>query len=131
MNPALEYHNLQTRRRFFEGAGLQVGGIALAQLLGHRSLAAKPLGKEGVHPALPGFPHFAPKAKNLIYLHMNGAPSQMDLFDHKPKMEEYFDKDLPDSIRNNQRITGMTSGQARFPVAPSKFAFERCRWFPR
>ena len=126
MNPALEYHNLQTRRRFFKGAGLQVGGIALAQLLGHRSLAAKPLGQEGVHPALPSLPHFAPKAKNLIYLHMNGAPSQMDLFDHKPEMEKYFDKDLPDSVRNNQRITGMTSGQARFPVAPSKFKFEKC-----
>ena len=126
MNPALEYHNLQTRRRFFQGVGLQVGGIALAQLLGHRSLSAKPLGQEGVHPGLPSLPHFAPKAKNLIYLHMNGAPSQMDLFDHKPKMEEYFDKDLPDSIRNNQRITGMTSKQARFPVAPSKFSFEPC-----
>ena len=50
----------------------------------------------------------------------------MDLFDHKPEMEKYFDKDLPDSVRNNQRITGMTSGQARFPVAPSKFKFERC-----
>ena len=79
-----------------------------------------------MHPALPGFPNFKPKAKNLIYLHMNGAPAQMDLFDHKPVMEEYFDKDLPDSVRNNQRITGMTSGQARFPVAPSKFKFEKC-----
>ena len=77
-------------------------------------------------PPLSGFPHFAPKAKRLIYLHMNGAPSQLDLFDHKPQLQEYFDKDLPDSIRNNQRITGMTSGQARFPVAPSKFAFKAC-----
>ena len=126
MNPALEYHNLQTRRQFFQGAGLKVGGVALAQLLGQRAFGAKPSGGVGVHSALPGFPHFAPKAKNLIYLHMNGAPAQMDLFDYKPKMEEFFDQELPASVRNNQRITTMTSGQARFPVAPSKFAFERC-----
>ena len=126
MNPALEYHQLQTRRRFFQGAGLKVGGIALAQLLGQRAFAGKPAPAGGIHPALPGLPHFAPKAKNLVYLHMNGAPAQMDLFDYKPKMQEFFDKELPDSVRNNQRITTMTSGQARFPVAPSKFAFERC-----
>ena len=79
-----------------------------------------------MHPALPDLPHFAPKAKRLIYLHMNGAPSQIDLFDHKPRLTDHFDQDLPDSIRNGQRITTMTSGQKRFPVAPSKFKFERC-----
>lgn len=127
MNPAIEFHNLQNRRTFFQGAGLKLGGIALAQLAGKQAfanLANSP--KEDMHPALPGFPNFKPKAKNLIYLHMNGAPAQMDLFDHKPMMEKYFDKDLPDSVRNNQRITGMTSGQERFPVAPSKFKFEKC-----
>ena len=106
MNPAIEFHNLQNRRTFFQGAGLKLGGIALAQLAGKQSfanLANAP--KEDMYPALPGFPNFKPKAKNLIYLHMNGAPAQMDLFDHKPMMEEYFDKDLPDSVRNNQRIT--------------------------
>jgi hypothetical protein len=81
---------------------------------------------------LPGFPHFAPKAKRLIYLHMNGAPSQLDLWDHKPKLQEYFDKDLPDSVRNGQRITTMTSGQTRFPVAPTMFKFNQAgqsgRW---
>ena len=126
MNPALEYHQLQTRRQFFEGAGLKVGGVALAQLLGQRGLLAKEASAGGVHPALPGFPHFSPKAKNLIYLHMNGAPAQMDLFDYKPEMDRFFDQELPASVRNNQRITTMTSGQVRFPVAPSKFAFERC-----
>ena len=54
---------------------------------------------------------------------MNGGPSQMDLFDYKPKMDEWFDKDLPDSIRKGQRLTTMTSGQARFPIAPSKYKF--------
>jgi hypothetical protein len=126
MNPAFEYHQQQSRRQFFQGAGLKVGGIALAQLLGHRALAAKPAVADDVHPALPGLPHFAPKAKNLIYLHMNGAPAQLDLFDYKPRLEKYFDQELPDSVRNGQRITTMTSGQKRFPVAPSKFAFERC-----
>ncbi len=126
MDPALEYHHLQSRRRFFQGAGLKVGGIALAQLLGQRSLSARPTVTDDIHPALPGLPHFAPKAKNLIYLHMNGAPAQQDLFDYKPQMEKFFDKELPDSVRNGQRITTMTSGQKRFPVAPSRFAFERC-----
>src|SRR5207344_1121560 len=67
--------------------------------------------------------HFAPKAKQVIYLHMVGGPSQMDLFDYKPKMTEFFDKDLPESVRMGQRITTMTSGQARFPVAPTLFKF--------
>ena len=63
------------------------------------------------------------KAKHVIYLHMVGGPSQMDLYDYKPKMNEWFDKDLPDSVRMGQRLTTMTSGQARFPIAPSKFKF--------
>ena len=127
MNPAFEYHQLQNRRQFFQGAGLKLGTLALAQIAGQRALAAAKTEVNGdVHPPLPGFPHFAPKAKRLIYLHMNGAPSQIDLFDKKPRLTDYFDQELPDSIRNGQRITTMTSGQKRFPVAPSKFAFERC-----
>ena len=126
MNPANEFHQLQNRRQFFQGAGLKVGGIALASMLGQRLLGAQNAGEADMHPALPGLPHFAPKAKRLIYLHMNGAPSQIDLFDHKPRLTNYFDQELPASVRNNQRITTMTSGQKRFPVAPSKFKFERC-----
>jgi hypothetical protein len=68
-------------------------------------------------------PHFAPKAKRVIYLHMVGGPSQMDMFDYKPQMNEWYDKDLPDSIRQGQRLTTMTSGQSRFPIAPSKYKF--------
>lgn len=129
MNPAVTYHDLLTRRRFFEGAGLKLGGLALATLAGRSSIASpgrETAGTSSVHPALHGFPHFAPKAKRLIYLHMNGAPSQLDLFDHKPGLQKLFDTDLPDSIRQGQRITTMTSGQARLPVAPSKFAFRQC-----
>jgi hypothetical protein len=129
MNPAIDFHEELTRRRFFEGAGLKVGGIALASLMGERVFgsAPKPPADSGqVHPPLPGFPHFSPKAKRIIYLHMNGAPSQLDLFDHKPGLKDYFDKELPESVRNGQRITTMTSGQSRLPVAPSMFNFEQC-----
>ena len=70
-------------------------------------------------------PHFAPKAKRVIYMHMEGAPSQIDLFDYKPQLRRRFNQDLPDSIRQGQRLTGMTSGQTRFPVAPSIFKFAR------
>ena len=136
MNPALEYFRQQHRRQFFAGAGLKVGGLALAGLLGNSGQAtnafANNVGADQsssspqVHPPLPGFPHFPPRAKRLIYLHMNGAPSQIDLFDYKPGLKDYFDKELPDSVRNGQRITTMTSGQKRFPCAPSKFKFQRC-----
>lgn len=129
MNPAIEYHQQLTRRKFFEGAGLKVGGLALASLMGERAFGstAGPVSGTGqMQSPLPGFPHFAPKAKRLIYLHMNGAPSQLDLFDHKPGLKERFDTELPESVRQNQRITTMTSGQSRLPVAPSMFDFKQC-----
>ena len=122
MDPLFARDLLQTRRQFFGHTGLRLGGLALAGLLDRAhgaSAAHSPL----VHPALAGFPHFAPKAKRLIYLHMNGGPSQLDLFDYKPQLADKFDTDLPDSIRKGQRITTMTSGQARLPVAPSMFKF--------
>src|SRR6059036_2841020 len=78
----------------------------------------------GFGAALPETHHPA-KAKHVIYLHMVGGPPQMDLYDYKPKMQEFYDKDLPDSIRQGQRLTTMTSGQARFPIAPSKYKFEQ------
>ncbi len=136
MNPFHEFQLNQTRRQFFGNSGLRLGGMALA-LLGARQLGGQILGStsaptDRVHPPLPGFPHFAPKAKNLIYLHMNGAPSQLDLWDYKPRLVDYFDKDLPESVRQGQRITTMTSGQNRFPVAPSMFQFHQAgncgRW---
>lgn len=134
MHPCFEHQLLQTRRQFFGSAGLSVGGVALGMLLGDTVRADAPAqnAAQKAYPPLPGLPHFAPKAKSLIYLHMNGAPSQIDLWDYKPKLHEYFDKDLPESVRGTQRITTMTSGQARFPVAPSKFKFTQAgqcgRW---
>jgi hypothetical protein len=100
-----------------------MGGAALASLLGSSgsSLLA---GEPGAAHAAPG-PHFKAKAKRVIYLHMVGGPSQMDLFDHKPGMQEWYDKDLPESVRAGQRLTTMTSGQTRFPIAPSKYSFTR------
>ncbi len=71
--------------------------------------------------------HFAAKAKHVIYLHMVGGPSQMDLFDYKPVMKEWYDKDLPESVRMGQRLTTMTSGQARFPIAPSMYQVRAVR----
>jgi len=121
MDPILDLLRRQTRRHFLGESGLGLGGIALAGLLGRNSATAA-VGP-AVHPPLPGFPQHAAKAKHIIYLHMNGAPSQLDLWDYKPQLQAHYDKDLPDSIRKGQRITTMTSGQARFPVAPSLFKF--------
>ncbi|MFN0129009.1 MAG: DUF1501 domain-containing protein [Verrucomicrobiales bacterium] len=124
MNPLFERQLLATRRQFFGSSGLRLGGLALAWLMGQeKSRAAATVAPGSAHPALPGFPHFAPKAKRLVYLHMNGAPSQIDLWDYKPRLKEYFDKDLPPSVQGGQRLSTMTSGQQRFPVAPSKFKF--------
>ncbi|MHA3773533.1 DUF1501 domain-containing protein [Verrucomicrobiota bacterium sgz303538] len=127
MDPFFEYQLNLTRRQFFGQTGVRLGGVALSWLLGNALTrnAAASVAADRVHPALAGLPHFAPKAKSLIYLHMNGGPSQLDLFDYKPGLKEQFDKDLPDSIRKGQRITTMTSGQSRLPVAPSMFKFSQ------
>ncbi|HET6423689.1 MAG TPA: DUF1501 domain-containing protein [Planctomycetaceae bacterium] len=123
MNPLIDFHLQQSRRQFFGQTGLRLGGIAMASMLAGRASAAD--NSPQMHPALADLPHFAPKAKSIIYLHMNGGPSQIDLWDYKPVLAEHFDKDLPDSIRMGQRITTMTSGQSRLPVAPSKFKFSQ------
>src|SRR5687768_16668253 len=128
MHPIFERQLSQTRRQFF-GNGVRLGGLALGLLAASKARAAvtspAAVSSGPVHQGLPGFPHHRPRAKSLIYLHMNGGPSQIDLWDYKPQLQEYFDKDLPDSAKKGQRITTMTSGQARFPVAPSKFKFSR------
>jgi hypothetical protein len=114
MHPSDKAVQLETRRQFFGRGARGLGVAALASLFGEGGSA-----KEG----LPGLPHFAPKAKRAIYLHMVGGPSQLDLYDYKPVMKDWFDKDLPESIRQGQRLTTMTSGQSRFPIAPSVFKF--------
>ncbi len=119
MTPAAESQRAQvslaqmTRRHFFQQSSFGLGVAALGSLLS----------RDGYASALPSLTHIAPKAKRVIYLFQSGGPSQMDLFDHKPQMEPLFDTELPASVRMGQRITTMTSGQTRFPVAPSMFKF--------
>lgn len=118
MDPMREHFQAMTRRHFFGKGAMGLGTAALASLLPNAQTASAANG-------LPGLPHFAPKAKRAIYLFMAGAPSQIDLLDYKPQMNDKFDTDLPDSIRMGQRLTTMTSGQARFPIAPSKYKFQQ------
>jgi len=120
-SPIDERKLLINRRRFFGlGAkavtGSLLGRAAMGSLLASEAAGAQPMA-EG--------PHFAPKAKRVIYMHMEGGPSHLDLWDYKPGLRDRFDEDLPGSIRMGQRLTGMTSGQERFPVAPSLFRFSR------
>ncbi|MFO0928160.1 MAG: DUF1501 domain-containing protein [Gemmataceae bacterium] len=122
MHPILDYQLALTRRQFFGSTGLRLGGLAMALLAGKSAGEPKPAAPRML-PPLPGFPHFKAKAKAVIYLHMNGGPAQMDLWDHKPKLQAFFNQDLPGSVRMGQRITTMTSGQSRLPVAPSMFKF--------
>ncbi len=125
MHPILEHHLALTRRQFFGSTGLRLGGLALALMGGRAAAAAPGASTQRMHPPLPGMPHFPPRAKAIIYLHMNGGPAQMDLLDYKPQLAKFYDKDLPASVRMGQRITTMTSGQARLPVAPSMFKFSQ------
>lgn len=108
-----------TRRHFFSRSATGIGIAALSNLLG------EDLGAANGQAGLAGVPHFAPRAKRVIYLFQSGGPSQMDLFDHKPVLRDLRGDELPDSIRGGQRLTGMTAAQASFPVAPSKFSFAK------
>ncbi|MEI6534024.1 MAG: DUF1501 domain-containing protein [Verrucomicrobiaceae bacterium] len=116
INNALHLQDTLNRRVFLRRSAGALGATALASLMADEAATPKPVG-------LPGFPNFAPKAKRVIYLFQSGAPSQMDLFDPKPQMDKHRGENLPDSIRQGQRLTGMTSGQKTFPVAPSMFKF--------
>ena len=111
-----------TRRHFFGRSASGIGMAALADLLG-QGLRAENSPSKKAHGGLPGLPHFAPKAKRVIYLFQSGGPSQMELFDYKPRLTEFQGQDLPDSVRKGQRLTGMSATQSSFPVVPSKFQF--------
>jgi hypothetical protein len=127
MNGLFDQLLKQNRRSFFGDVGIRLGGLAVGMLAGKSLLGDMVPTNETqrVHPPLPGLPHFPPKAKAIIYLHMNGGPSQLDTWDYKPGLKGFFDKDIPASVQGGQRLSTMTSGQTRFPVAPSKFRFER------
>src|SRR5882757_3332969 len=114
MDPFTESQFLLARRRFLSQGTLGLGVAALASLLQTDSAQAGET-----------LPHFAPRAKRVIYLFQSGAPSQLDLFDYKPRLEQYRGQDLPESIRNGQRLTGMTSGQKSFPLVGSFYNFKQ------
>ncbi len=114
-------HRLHVTRRHFLGkVSLGLGSVALGSLL-IPDLFSK---SEGPTQTL-GLPHFAPKAKRIIYLFQNGAPSQLESFDYKPMLNKMVGEELPTSIRMGQRLTGMTSGQAKFPLVGSHFKFSQ------
>src|SRR5437763_14602052 len=116
-----------TRRQLFGRASAGIGIAALASLLdpGLFAAAGSEANRNAKTGGLLGLPHFTPKAKRVIFLHQSGAPSQMELFDYKPNLVKLQGTELPDSIRQGQRITGMTSGQSSFPLAPSIFKFNQ------
>lgn len=116
MNPFQEFLQLQTRRSLLRGSASTLGAAALAGLLARESQAAS-------HGTVPT--HFAPKAKRVVYLFQSGGPSHLELLDYKPKLKELHGSELPDSIRQGQRLTGMTSGQKSFPVIAPKFGFHQ------
>ncbi|MBK1832711.1 DUF1501 domain-containing protein [Roseibacillus ishigakijimensis] len=118
-DPFLESKLMLNRRHFFGKSAKGIGVAALANLLGPDLLGAG-------NPAVAHrFPTVAPKAKRMIYLFQSGAPSQQELFDYKPKLDQYFGQELADHVEMNQRVTGMTAGQKSFPLAASKYKFSR------
>ena len=116
MNPLIEFQNQFNRRALLRGSAAALGSASLASLLARDGLAAP----QGATPT-----HFTPKAKRVIYLFQSGGPSHLELYDHKPKLKELHGTELPDSIRQGQRLTGMTSGQKSFPVIAPKFGFHQ------
>lgn len=115
----LEHGLNLNRRKFLTKLGLGIGGMALGSLL------VRDLFEGNEEKIMANLPQFAPKAKRIIYLFQNGAPSQLDLFDYKPKLQEMFGEELPASIRMGQRLTGMTANQTKFPLAGSVFNFKQ------
>ena len=115
-----------SRRECLNRMALGLGGIALADLLSRNAVAAPAaVAPLSGRPALPGLPHFAAKAKRIIYLFQSGGPSQLDLYDYKPLLNQRQGEQLPDSVRGSQRLTGMSSNQSSIPIAGSPFKFSR------
>ena len=110
-------HDQFSRRNFLGTSGLGIGAAALASLLPQQARAALEQAQGG------DGPHFAPKIKRVIYLFQSGAPSQLETFDYKPRLEAMWGQNLPESVRNGQRLTGMSAGQSSFPLAASVFKF--------
>jgi hypothetical protein len=123
MDPCCQHHLSLTRRQFFGRTAAGIGTAALASLL-NPNLFAQASSVASNHGVL-GFPHFAPKAKRVIYLFMSGGPSHIDLFDYKPDLHKLEGTELPSDVRMGQRITGMSTGQKTLPVAAPIFKFSQ------
>ncbi len=122
------------RRHFLTKTSLGLGALALGSLFGANKLIGAGMGRTALQQPgelsedsqeaiLRALPHFAPKAKRVVYLFMSGGPSQLETFDYKPRLNEMFGKDLPDSVRKGQRLTGMSASQSSLPIAPSVYKF--------
>ena len=126
MNPIEDCHRQMTRRQLLSRSRGCLGAAALASLLNaDRQADAATSQKSSSYPGLAELPHFPPTAKRVIYLFMAGGPSHIDMFDYKPAMRDIHGTELPDSIRNGQRLTGMSSGQKSFPCVAPMFKFSR------
>jgi len=119
-NPLEENQRLTTRRNLLGRSTTGLGALAVSSLLGREAMGANLL--QGGDSSVP---HFAPRAKRVIYMFMSGGPSHIDLFDYKPAMRELHGQELPESIRRGQRLTTMTSGQTSFPCVAPMFDFKR------
>ncbi|MCE9545393.1 MAG: DUF1501 domain-containing protein, partial [Planctomycetia bacterium] len=132
MDPLLDVQRQMTRRSLFCGAAQGVGRAALASLLADDLLGGATGAQAAGGPSLaaakglPELPHFAPKAKRVVYLFQAEGPSHVDLFDYKPIMRKLHGTDLPASIKGTQRVTGMTSGQQHFPVVAPLWPLKQC-----
>ncbi|MBL6725690.1 MAG: DUF1501 domain-containing protein [Rubripirellula sp.] len=113
------------RRRFLEQASRGISSVALAGLLNGSAIGSTDTGEISNRLGVQGVPHFPPKAKRVIYMLQSGAPSQVDLFDHKPSLAKLHLSELPDSVRKTQRLTGMTAGQKTFPIIQSPWKFNQ------
>ena len=117
MNPLIDFSNLMRRRAFLNHSASALGTAAIAGLLAKDAKAQEN--------AFNHLTHFAPKAKRVVYLFQSGGPSHLELLDYKPKLKKFHGTELPDSIRQGQRLTGMTSGQKSFPIIAPKFEFNQ------
>ena len=118
MNPALDQLHLQTRRQFLQNSQLGVGALALSTLLGNSVTAAD---SSVINPLAPKSPHFAARAKRVIYLHLTGSPPHLDLYDYKPELVKLSGQDAPDSFIKGKRFA-FTSGTPKLLGTPRKFA---------
>ncbi|MFT4565136.1 MAG: hypothetical protein ACI9FN_000084 [Saprospiraceae bacterium] len=126
MSHCHQYQSNYTRRDFLTKTSLGLGAVSLMGLLNPLSLTADSPILEGNKALLGNIgPDFPPKVKRVIYLFQSGAPSQVDLFDYKPELRRFQGQELPDSVRQGQRLTGMSAGQAKLPIAASPYTFEQ------